>query len=110
MAKYETVLKGNLDVIISDVEKEINSSMSASCEEKSDYRIGNTRIVIRAYERYSFVGGNRVSLNVVFAECDGEIRATAISTGGSQAMFFKINTWGEDAFLESVVNVLEKYK
>ena len=29
------------------------------------------------------------------------------SSGGSQAMFFKINTWGEEAFLEKVRNVAE---
>ena len=110
MSKYDVTVKGNLDIIISDVERAVNSSFSASCEEQSDYLIGNSRIVIKAYERYTISGGNRVSLTVVFAECGDIIRVTAISTGGSRAMLFKINTYGEDSFLNTVVEVLDKYR
>ena len=110
MAKYDAILKGNLSSIVSEVDSKIKSGFSASCEEHSDYRIGNTRIVIKAYERYSMMGGNRVSLTITFAECDGTIHVTAIATGGSQAMLFKINTFGEEAFLNSIIDVLEKYR
>ena len=110
MAKYEANLKGDLKSIVAEVESRVKNSFSASCEENSSYRIGDTRVVIRAYERYSFMGGNRVSLTVVFAECENAIHVTAISTGGSQAMLFKVNTYGEESFLNTIVDVLEKYK
>lgn len=110
MAKYEADLKGNFGLIINEVDSKIKSGFSSSCEEQSDYVIGNTRIVIRAYERYSMVGGNRVSLTVTFAECEGKIHVTAIATGGSQAMLFKVNKFGEKSFLDSITDILNKYK
>ena len=33
---------------------------------------------------------------------------SAITAGGSQAMFFKVNTWGEEAFLDSIRETLER--
>ena len=32
---------------------------------------------------------------------------SAITSGGSQAMLFKINTWGEEAFLDQVQALAE---
>ena len=32
---------------------------------------------------------------------------SAIASGGSQAMFFKVNTWGESAFLDSIRDALD---
>lgn len=110
MAKYEADLKGNLESIISDVEARVKSSFSATCEEQSDFTVGDTRIAVRAYERYSMIGNNRVSLNITYAECEENIHVTAISTGGSQAIFFKFNTFGEESFLDSVTAVFEKYR
>lgn len=110
MAKYEADIKGNLGDIIAEMETVIFGSLSASCEESSDYSIGNTRIAIRAYERYSVVGSNRVSLFVVFAEAEDDIHVSAVSTGGSQAIMYKINTFGEEAFLNRIVGVLGKYE
>ena len=53
------------------------------------------------------VGGNRLSLNLtVFQDETGEIRLSAIASGGSNAMFFKINTWGEEAFLARIQELL----
>ena len=85
----------------------INGSMSASLEDSSDFREGNVRCSVRVFERYSYAGGNRVSLNVtLFQVGDGEIHLSAITSGGSQAVFFKINTWGEEAFLDKLRELL----
>jgi hypothetical protein len=60
------------------------------------------------FERYSYAGGNRVSLTVtLFQNGDEPIRLSAITTGGSQAVFFKINTWGEEAFLDKLRELVE---
>jgi hypothetical protein len=32
-----------------------------------------------------------------------------ITSGGSQAVFFKINTWGEEAFLDTLRAVLDSF-
>jgi hypothetical protein len=34
---------------------------------------------------------------------------SAITSGGSQAIFFKINTVGEEAFLDKAVQVIQQY-
>ena len=41
--------------------------------------------------------------------CGNDVRLTAISSGGSQAVFFKINTWGEDAFLDTIRDTVEQF-
>ncbi len=53
----------------------------------------------RVFERYSVMGGNRLSLALtMFQNGDSPIRLSAITAGGSQAVFFKVNTLGEDPF------------
>ena len=44
----------------------------------------------------------------LFQNGDEPIRLSAIAAGGSQAVFFKMNTLGEDAFLEDVKQLLEE--
>ena len=88
----------------------MRGSVSASYEEGSDYEKDGTRCAIRAYERYSIIGSSRVSLSIVLIGVDDELFVSAISTGGSQAMFFKINTIGEKNFLQSAVELIEEYK
>ena len=42
-------------------------------------------------------------------EHDGEVFLTAITSGGSQAMFFKMNTIGEEVFLGEISAAIENY-
>ena len=108
MAKMETVLQGSFDEILNRIEQGImRGSASASLEDKSDFVSGNSRCSVRVFERYSMIGNNRVSLSVtLFQGADGGIRLSAITSGGSQAMFFKINTFGEQAFLDKLDEIL----
>lgn len=81
----------------------MHGSVSASLEDASDFRSGEAQCSVRVFERYSYAGGNRVSLSVtLFQNGDGPIHLSAITAGGSQALFFKINTWGEENFLEKL--------
>ena len=108
MAKLEHTLNGNFNQWLSRIEDGIlGGSMSASLEDFSDFRSGNTRCSVRVFERYSYSGGNRVSLSVtLFQNGDGPIWLSAITSGGSQALFFKVNTWGEEAFLDKLRELL----
>ncbi len=108
MAKLEQTLHGDLDQILRKIEDGIlNGSFSASMEDGSDLQSGSARCAVRVFERYSFSGGNRVSLNVtLFQNGDGPIQMSAITAGGSQATFFKINTIGEEAFLDKLLEIL----
>ena len=46
-------------------------------------------------------------LNLLFGR-DDAIELTAVSSGGSQAMFFKLNTLGENAFLDRLREIVEQ--
>ena len=109
MAKYEKHLTGNFDELLELVtDGVLNGSMSASYENGSDWTNGTVRCAVRVFERYSYMGGNRVSMNVtLFQSGNGPIQLSAITSGGSQAMFFKINTWGEEAFLDTLRAVVD---
>ncbi len=39
-----------------------------------------------------------------------ELFVSAITSGGSQATFFKINTIGEGTFLDKAIEIIEEYK
>ena len=110
MAKLECELQGDFSLILSQLEDEIiNGSISASLEEKSDFCSGSAYCAVRVYERYSFTGGNRVSLSFSFLQSGGRIFLSAITSGGSQAVFWKINIFGEEAFLDTIRETVENY-
>ena len=111
MAKYECYCTGNFDVVLGKLDQSIlGGSMSASFEGGSDYASGDTRCAVRVYERYSVAGGNRVSLNLTLVGRGEDLFLSAITSGGSQAMFFKINTWGEEAFLDCVKDIMRSWE
>lgn len=108
MAKLERRVNGEFDELLRKIVKGIMSgSVSASLEETSDFYSGDARCSVRVFERYSCVGNNRVSLSVtLFQNGDEPIHVSAITAGGSQAMFFKMNTLGEEAFLDKLRELL----
>ena len=108
MAKLECDLTGNFDRVLSRLEGGVMSgSVSASLEDSSDFTVGEARVAVRMFERYSWTGSNRVAMSLTLAGNGGKLHLTAITAGGSQAMFFKINTWGEESFLDTLARVLD---
>ncbi len=108
MAKLERELTGDFDALLKRLQAGIlEGSISATLEDVSDFSCGESRCSVRVFERYSHAGGNRVSMNLtLFQGADGVIHLSAITSGGSQALFFKMNTWGEEAFLETLADIL----
>lgn len=110
MAKYEYHLRGDFDRFLKAIDTGIiNGSISASFEDGSDYDSNGVRCAVRVYERYSWSGSNRVSLNITLMGNGDDLFLSAITSGGSQALFFKINTIGEESFLECVREIVEIY-
>ena len=109
MAKYETVIYGNFDEFLREMEEAVEQgSVTAKLEERSDFYEGGARCSVRVFERYSWLGGNRLSLSVTLFQADGgPIHISATTTGGSQAMFWKINTIGEENFLDKFISFME---
>jgi len=111
MAKYESYLRGDFDTILREIDTGIlRGSASASFEDGSDFCGPGLRCAVRVYERYSMFGGNRVSLNVTLASDGGRVFLSAITSGGSQAVMFKINTLGEESFLDRLVEIARRFK
>ena len=92
MAKIERYINEDFEQLLSKIENGIiNGSMSATLEDASDFQ-----------------SGNRVSLNITLFQNDKDpVQLSAITAGGSQAVFFKINTWGEEAFLDKLIELLD---
>lgn len=108
MAKLEWTVSENFDSLLNRIEQGIiGGSMTASLEDSSDFRSGDARCSVRVFERFSYTGGNRLSLSVtLFQNGNGPVSISAIAAGGSSARFFKINTLGEEAFLEKLKELL----
>lgn len=108
MAKLEKTVSGEFGAVVRKIENGVmNGSVSASLEDSCDWRTPEAKCAVRVFERYSYAGNNRVSMSVtVFQAGNGPVRVCAITSGGSQAMFFKVNTWGEEAFLDTLRDIL----
>ena len=109
MAKLERTLTGDFDRILDRLDNEVmGRSATASCEERSDFTVGNVRCAVRMYERYSALGGNRVAMSITLLGDGEHLHLTAMTAGGSQAMFFKLNTLGEESFLGTLEDALDE--
>ena len=110
MAKFETTLTGDFNELLYAVETGIlTASTSASFENGSSFTANGVSVAVRVYERYSWFGSNRVSMTVTIIGQGNQLYFSAITSGGSQAVFFKINTVGEEAFLDKAVQVIQQY-
>ena len=108
MAKLERTICGDFDEVLDRLHDGVmNGSATASYEEGSDYEHNDFRCAVRVYERFSYMGGNRVSLNMTLAGKGEELFLSAITSGGSQAVLFKVNTWGEEAFLDTIRELVD---
>ena len=47
--------------------------------------------------------------SLTLLEADGQIRLSAITSGGSQAVFFKVNTLGAESFLDTIRDTVERF-
>ena len=109
MAKYEKRFTGEDFQVLEQLDQAIlNGSASASRTDESRLDLGGVLCTVRVYERYSFTGGNRVSLTLTLLGDEDQLFLSAITAGGSQAMFFKLNTLGEEAFLDTIRETLDR--
>lgn len=111
MAKYECTLQGDFYELLQTIQDGIlNGSTSATLEDGSDFCEGDFRCAVRVFERYSWVGSNRVSMNITLIGRGETLYLSAITSGGSQAVLFKINTFGEKAFLDCLTEIIMNYE
>lgn len=109
MAKFEVELRGDFDETLSYFHDGIlDASMSASYEDESYVQFAGVRCAVRVYERYSWSGSNRLSMTLTLIGDGENLFLSAITSGGSQGMVFKINTWGEEFFLDTLRELVER--
>lgn len=110
MAKFECTLQGDYDQALSYFHNGIlNGSMSASFEEESCFQSGGVRVTVRVYERYSWSGGNRLSMTLTLVGDREKLCLSGIAAGGSNGLFMKVNTWGEEAFLDTLRELAQQW-
>ena len=66
-------------------------------------------MTVRVYERYSMTGGNRLSMTLTLVGDGDKIYLSGITAGGSQGMLFKFNTFGEEAFLDTLRELAQRW-
>ena len=105
MAKLERTLSQDFDRLLHQIEQKLlQGSFTATLEDSSDFYGEGARCSVRVFERYSYFGGNRLSLNLtLFQAGNGPVQ---LSASGSEAVFFKVNTIGEEAFLDKLEEIL----
>ena len=108
MAKISRTLRCDFYELQSRIENGIlQGSISATLEDRADYVTPEARCSVLVFERYSYMGKNRVSMSItLFQAGNGPVQLCAITSGGSQAMFWKVNTWGEESFLSTLEKLL----
>ncbi len=108
MAKLEKTLSQDFDRLLHQIEQKLlQGSFTATLEDSSDFYGEGARCSVRVFERYSYFGGNRLCLNLtLFQAGNGPVQLSAITAGGSEAVFFKVNTIGEEAFLDKLEEIL----
>ena len=110
MARYDIELTGDAAALVAHLDQEfLRGSVSASLEEQAEHRAGDARMIVRTYERFSGFSGSRVSLTFAILSVGQQFAVSAVSTGGSRAMFFKIDTVGEGSFLGKATAALNSF-
>ena len=103
MAILKRTFTGDFNALLLNIKNAVmNGSYTASLEHEADYVTPTGRCSIMVFERFSYTGGNRVSMSVTLFQSGEKIELCAITSGGSQGAFWKFNTFGEEAFLETL--------
>lgn len=103
-------LTGSADRLAAHLDDAITrGSVSASVENRDERTIGDARMILRTYERFSTIGGNRLTLSVSILAVGNQMEVALTTSGGSQAIFFKINTFGEEAFMTRGLEALGSF-
>jgi len=111
MAKIERRLKGDFDSLLQTLDREIlKRDTSAAFQGGSDFAAGGVRCAVRVYERFSVMGSGRLGANITLFDDGNDLSLSIIASGGSQAIFFKINTWSEGAFAQDIARIVDEWE
>ena len=110
MATTTRAVTGTLSEVVAFIDRSVmDQSASASKEAAVDLETQGGGVSVRGYERYSWTGSNRVGMTVTSVQDGPYVHIAGVSLGGSQAMFFKVNTLGEENFLGTLDAAIDQW-
>lgn len=110
MAKYTATLPGSRDELAEYIKTHAKGlGVTVSLEEEQAGEAGPVKYWVGTFERYALVGKNRSSLTVVLMEHGEGVDVVATASGGSQAVYLKVNVFSEQSFLEDFEKLMGWY-
>lgn len=113
MAECYRTVSGDFDQLLDCLTEGIMQGyMSSSLEASRDFEADGSRLAVRVFERYGWTSSNRLSLTLTLFQgrAGGVIEVYAVGSGGSRGMLFKINTWSEESFVDTLRMLLDEYE
>ena len=111
MATTTRTVVGQLSEVVPFLEAGVlGRSRSASAEAAVDLGTSAGGIAVRGYERFSMMGNNRVGMSVTAIQDGPYVHIVGITLGGSQAVFLKLNTIGEEEFLATLNSTIAQWE
>lgn len=96
MAKYEVAIIGDFQEVLNHLQQDIaNSGVSMKLVDESDYRMGETKVAVRVYDKYYMRNGNRASLSLTVVGANRNIYISAIGAGGGSGIFVNFSLGAE---------------
>jgi hypothetical protein len=111
MAKYEKVIVGQFDEIVSRLQNDIrNSGVTMNLVDESYYTVGDAKIAVQVYDKYFMRNGNRASLSLTVVGYGNDIFISAIGAGGGKGIVFNFSLGAEDSMVAIVRESVEQMK
>ena len=111
MATTTRTVVGQLSEVVPFLEAGVlGRSRSASAEAAVDLGTSAGGIAVRGYERFSMMGNNRVGMSDTAIQDGPYVHIVGITLGGSQAVFLKLNTIGEEEFLATLNSTISQWE
>ena len=108
MAQIKRKIVGDFETVKKQIDDGLRTgSMTITTEEEFSGDLGGRKYWVVSYERYAASSKSRVSMNITMLEGDDTNLIMGTSTGGSQAVLFKMNKFPEVLFLQTLERVLD---
>lgn len=109
MAKYEKMINGNFDTVVSQIHTYImNSAMSIELIDEAEYEMQGIRVAVKVYDKYYMRSSNRASLTVTMIGNGSDIQVCAIGAAGSTGVLFNFSWGAEEDFISVVAQALNE--
>ena len=111
MAEFQKKVKGSSKAFVDYlIAHQKSLGVAVSVDNSYAYQVNDVDIDIMMFEKYSFTGGNRIAMSVTCIGYSEEFDVLALVAGASNALFAKVNLYGEDAFLQKFVECVNDFE